>query len=233
MSSISLGEEEIPSNDPDLAWQMVSADNPVKQLPILDIYTPQPPDTIRIVCMSDTHGATNIDNIPHGDIFIHAGDFTNTGHPNEVDQFDAWLGTLPHKHKLVIAGNHDLIFDSDSYPMIWDRFHKRCFNYAKIRSTMTHCTYLEDNDVTLYGYKFYGTPWQPEFCKWGFNLKRGSQLREKWRKIPVDTDILITHTPPLGYGDQIFNGARVGCVDLLQTIKQIKPMYSIYGHIHE
>ena len=33
------------------------------------------------------------------------------GHISEVKQFNAWLGTLPHKHKIVIAGNHELSFD--------------------------------------------------------------------------------------------------------------------------
>ena len=42
--------------------------------------------------------------IPDGDILIHAGDFSITGLVYEVKEFNDWLGTLPHKHKIVIGG---------------------------------------------------------------------------------------------------------------------------------
>lgn len=55
-----------------------------------------------------------------------------------------------------------------------------------------------------------------------------------WEKIPADTDILITHGPPLGYGDLCEGGHRAGCYDLLNIIqKKIRPKYHIFGHIHE
>ena len=53
-------------------------------------------------------------------------------------------------------------------------------------------------------------------------------------QIPVGTDILVTHTPPAGYGDRCATGVRAGCVELLNTVqKRVKPKYHIYGHIHE
>jgi len=39
---------------------------------------------------------------------------------------------------------------------------------------------------------------QPVFCDWAFNLERGEPLQKKWDLIPEDTDILITHGPPIG-----------------------------------
>ena len=52
--------------------------------------------------------------------------------------------------------------------------------------------------------------------------------------IPDDTDVLITHSPPLGFGDLCSTGARAGCVELLHSVQQrIKPKYHVYGHIHE
>ena len=44
---------------------------------------------------------------------MHTGDFTMRGDEQEVINFNQWLGTLHHKHKIVIAGNHELSFDSD------------------------------------------------------------------------------------------------------------------------
>ena len=107
-------------------------------------------------------------------------------------------------------------------------------NPSQVRKELTNCTYLQDSSTEIYGLKIYGTPWQPKFCGWAFNLERGQELCEKWDKIPEDTDVLITHTPPVGYGDLCSTGIRAGCVDLLMSVQQrVKPKYHIYGHIHE
>ena len=107
-------------------------------------------------------------------------------------------------------------------------------NSSAVKAELTNCIYLQDSGTRLYGIKIYGTPWQPKFCDWAFNLKRGQELMQKWDMIPDDTDILITHTPPVGYGDLCASGVRAGCVDLLTSVqKRIRPKYHIYGHIHE
>lgn len=75
---------------------------------------------------------------------------------------------------------------------------------------------------------------QPEFCRWAFNIPRGGPCLSKWNLIPLDTDILVTHTPPIGHGDLCASGVRAGCVELLSVVqKRIKPKYHVFGHIHE
>lgn len=107
-------------------------------------------------------------------------------------------------------------------------------NAERIKQELTHALYLQDQSTSIYGLKIYGTPWQPEFCHWAFNLKRGQPLLDKWDLIPDDTDILITHGPPVGYGDLCAIGVRAGCVELLNTVqKRVRPKYHVYGHIHE
>lgn len=54
-----------------------------------------------------------------------------------------------------------------------------------VRQYLTNCTYLEDESIELYGLKMYGTPWQPEFCKWAFNVPRGEACLQKWNNIPA------------------------------------------------
>lgn len=46
--------------------------------------------------MSDTHSLTPFIkfDIPVGDVFIHAGDFTKCGSLQEVTEFNNWIGTL-------------------------------------------------------------------------------------------------------------------------------------------
>jgi Icc-related predicted phosphoesterase len=68
---------------------------------------------------------------------------------------------------------------------------------------------------------------------WAFNLQRGPALREKWALIPEGTDVLITHGPPFGILDWTARGERVGCEDLLEAVRRVKPRLHVFGHIHE
>jgi hypothetical protein len=82
--------------------------------------------------------------------------------------------------------------------------------------------------------KIWGSPWQPEFHNWAFNLPRGEKIKEKWDMIPVDTDILITHGPPMGKLDYVrYDNVNVGCEELLLKVQEIKPKIHVFGHIHE
>nr|CCA19296.1 calcineurinlike phosphoesterase putative [Albugo laibachii Nc14] len=199
---------------------------------------------MRVVCVSDTHGLHEIlaknAPFPAGDLFIHAGDFTDTGDRQEVIDFNKWVGTLPYKYKIVIAGNHDSTFDSAFYAQNWQKYgHAVQHDPAQVRALLTNALYLEDQAVMIDGFKVFGSPWQPEFCSWAFNLPRGEALNEKWLAIPSDVDILVTHTPPMGYGDRVcFHNdhvnIHVGDAELLTHItKRIKPILHVFGHVHE
>ena len=67
---------------------------------------------VRVVCISDTHGAHRSVSVPDGDVLIHAGDFTRYGRESDASDFDAWLATLPHRHKVVVHGNHETATDT-------------------------------------------------------------------------------------------------------------------------
>ncbi|XP_068958935.1 metallophosphoesterase domain-containing protein 1 [Petaurus breviceps papuanus] len=167
---------------------------------------PKPPGYTRFVCVSDTHSRTDPIQMPYGDVLIHAGDFTELGLPSEVKKFNEWLGSLPYEYKIVIAGNHELTFDQEFMAdLIKQDFYYfpsvsklKPENYENVQSLLTNCIYLQDSEVTVRGFRIYGSPWQPWFYGWGFNLPRGQALLEKWNLIPEGIDILITHGPPLG-----------------------------------
>jgi Icc-related predicted phosphoesterase len=173
---------------------------------------------MRIVAISDTHGLHESLAIPDGDVLVHAGDVTSRGAAEELVAFNKYLGMLPHRYKLVIAGNHDWCFEQ--HPKLCARL-------------LTNTIYLQDTAITIEGLKFYGSPWQPWFYDWAFNLPRGGPIREKWLLIPGDTNVLITHGPPHGFGDQTFDLRHAGCEDLLEIVGQIAPRAHIFGHIHE
>ncbi|CAH0513273.1 unnamed protein product [Peronospora belbahrii] len=190
---------------------------------------------MKVVCVSDTHGLhEDALAIPRGDVFIHAGDFTDTGERHEVVAFNQFLGRLPHRYKLVIAGNHESSFDRHFYPKYWHQYgHQQQYDPNEVRALLTNALYLEDEAVLIENYLFYGTPWQPEFCNWAFNLPRGDPLLRQWRLIPTDTDVLVTHTPPMGHGDLV-GCQRVGCADLLHEVEnRVRPKLHVFGHVHE
>jgi Icc-related predicted phosphoesterase len=81
--------------------------------------------------------------------------------------------------------------------------------------------------------RFWGSPWQPWFHDWAFNLPRGPKLREVWDRIPADTDVLVTHGPPRGILDRTIVGDEVGCDDLRDAVARVRPRVHVFGHIHE
>jgi len=189
---------------------------------------------MRIVCISDTHSLHNgmLYNIPQGDILIHSGDCTNVGRQNDVRDFINWFQNIQgFTHKIFIAGNHDFAFQRKP---TW-------LNLYIDPSILTenNVTYLEDGELEIISSEFsrpikiYGSPWQPEFFDWAFNLPRnGEVLKEKWDSIPNNTDILITHGPPHGIRDFTPNNLQVGCELLRERVEVLKPLLHVFGHIH-
>jgi len=225
--------------EPTKAWAVLSKSEVVQPVALGPMQSPPPraPGMVRFVCISDTHSAVPQHPIPDGDVLLHTGDFTETGRPDEVEAFCAWLGQQPHARKIVIAGNHDLTLDEASYPRTAKRFGHRephdCTAVRALLDRVPRCEYLLDSGTSVRGVRVWGSPWQPEFCGWAFNLRRGEPLAERWRRIHEGTDVLMTHGPPLGHGDLCQNGHRAGCLDLLEHAKRVKPAFHVFGHIHE
>ena len=93
-------------------------------------------------------------------------------------------------------------------------------------------TYLQDNRITWKGFNFWGSPWQPRFWDWAFNADEPF-LKHKWSLIPDDTDILILHGPPHGYGDfSPYGEEHTGSPSLTKRIVEINPKLVVAGHIH-
>ncbi|MCS6873594.1 MAG: metallophosphatase domain-containing protein [Pyrinomonadaceae bacterium] len=175
-----------------------------------------------IVCISDTHNQ-RIDP-PEGDILIHAGDATNEGTSEELKEFFDWFCSLPHKTKIFVAGNHDVLFEKDP---------------ETAKSFISDSTiYLQDTSVKINGIKIYGSPWQPVFFDWAFCLPRGKKLAEKWELIPDDVEILVTHCPPYGILDEVYkNGgtSHEGCEELrkrVEVLSRKRLKLHVFGHIH-
>jgi Icc-related predicted phosphoesterase len=173
---------------------------------------------MRIVTLSDTHNRHDEIVVPAGDLLVHAGDLTGCGTLPELEAAARWLRSLPHPHKVVIAGNHD--FALERRP-------------AESHALFDGLTYLQDSGTSIGGLRIWGSPWQPRFFDWAFNLDRGPAIRAKWDLIPSGIDVLVTHGPPAGILDETVAGQRVGCADLLVALRRVRPRLHVFGHIHE
>jgi Icc-related predicted phosphoesterase len=185
---------------------------------------------MRITVISDTHNKhKQIEgHLPGGDLLLHAGDITSRGYQHEIQQFCKWFNDIDnYDTKAFIAGNHDWGFQDN---------HEKIMEIVNSYKTID---YLQD-DLLMTGenyedmIKIWGSPWQPEFYSWAFNLPRnGDDLKSKWEMIPMNTDILITHGPAWGKLDRVIGeGIPLGCELLKERIDVVKPKIHICGHIH-
>ena len=176
---------------------------------------------MRVVCASDLH--EHLVDLPECDLLLLGGDLTfafgGTADKRAwlEGEFADWLESVPAREVVVVAGNHDTEIERNGFP------------------GGLPCHYLEDAAIDLLGLTIWGTPWQPWFHDWAFNAPRvGGErfLAGKFAAIPEGTDIVLAHGPPLGYGDRIATGSRVGSSAEVELIDRVEPRLLACGHIH-
>jgi Icc-related predicted phosphoesterase len=171
---------------------------------------------IRLV-LSDTHLLHRSIDVPGADILIHAGDFTMFGKSlHAIVDFNAWLGELPHRHKIVVPGNHEFLLEADPVK----------------RSLLSNATVLIDEGIEIDGLRIWGSPVTPLYSG-AFGLSAAGDRRQLYAQIPKDTDVLITHGPPYGILDSApGSGVHSGCQELLDAVMRIHPKLHVFGHVH-
>lgn len=176
---------------------------------------------MKICIISDTHNKhKRLGKLPEADVIIHCGDMTSVGHSHEIVEFMKWFSNLEqYKYKICVAGNHDWLFERNKL--------------IALEKVPENVIYLEDEEVILDGVKFYGTPVQLPFCNWAFNRPE-EKLVDHWKAIPDDTDVLITHQPPLSIFDwSVYDKKPTGSPSLYwEVVERIKPKLHCFGHIH-
>jgi predicted phosphodiesterase len=181
---------------------------------------------VTVVCISDTHN--NQPGLPEGDLLIHAGDLTQSGSFKELQQTLDWLRSQPHQHKIVVAGNHDVLLD-DSLD------HRLLYQHdTRKREELEwgDIIYLQDSAVTVTcsngrQLQVYGSPKSPKNGNWAFQYPRSEDV---WTGVvPEKADILITHGPPRAHLDLL----NLGCTHLLDEVWRVRPSLHVFGHVHE
>jgi hypothetical protein len=210
---------------------------------------------VRVAALADLHGRLDTVVVPPCDLVVIAGDLSPYGWKQAPSQvpwlnlvFAPWLervAAAAGAQVVGIAGNRD-------FAWWWDR---RVFERLP-------WTFLCDSEVTVGGARVYGSPWCPRrrtrpkadepqppspplppgatVPHWPprgrggvFMASSEEELSARFEAIPDGTDVLLTHTPPLGHGDVAASGEHVGSPALLAAIERVQPSLAVFGHIHE
>lgn len=220
---------------------------------------------MEIVCISDTHNrhrelTLRPGILGTGDVLIHSGDFTNLGTLAELRDFVDWFAAVPgFRHKVLVAGNHDICLDPDRFkesrvhrhadpnlgsrqqkdhqkrgPTISREEHRAAWDLVA-RNPAFH--YLYESGTVIDGVRFYGAPYvvldPSSATRWAFSLcDTEIASRRIWERVPANTDVLVTHGPPFGIMDRAFMGNKGDDFLLLEVMERIHPRLHVFGHIH-
>ncbi|KAF6811210.1 phosphoric ester hydrolase [Colletotrichum sojae] len=166
-------------------------------------------DAVTVVCISDTHNTQP--RLPPGDILVHAGDLTASGTAAELRATVEWIKKQPHRHKVVVAGNHDLCLDEN----LEKGEEEEAVDWGDV-------IYLNRSSATLQ---------VPKHDDWAFQYPRSQAAQDPWAgSVPDGTDVLITHAPPKGHMDD--PRGNWGCEMLSAELWRARPRLHVFGHVH-
>jgi Icc-related predicted phosphoesterase len=181
---------------------------------------------VRIIATSDCHGKLAQATLPPGDVLVLAGDLLADApkeHPDPVGfqaerlaELDAFLCELAFKAILLVAGNHDGVLQTR----------------PDLARALRGARYLEDEGCTVGGVRFWGSPWQPGLWHHPFFMADGHEALNVYRRIPADTQVLITHTPPWGILDRWDPPHALGSRMLRACVAGLRPPVHVFGHMH-
>lgn len=195
---------------------------------------------MNIIAVSDLHGYLPRHAYPDGDVFVVAGDILPDLRPIQlqqqwaIEELAPWLRQKAEQYRNVIVtwGNHDFV---DAWgPPVAEQLHTllndfsdgppKSFTYIVARPQVIH----------LGKYIFYVSPYCLELPGWAYH-KTESLLAEDYRQIPIGTDVIISHGPPLDMCDKIDGLVpfHAGSKALKDAVKHVQPQVVICGHIHE
>mmetsp|Transcript_18376 Transcript_18376/g.57824 ORF Transcript_18376/g.57824 Transcript_18376/m.57824 type:complete len:321 (-) Transcript_18376:3-965(-) len=213
-------------------------------------------ESVRILHLSDTHGLHRLVEedfpLPDADVLVVTGDFTDTGRPEEYEDFNAWLGLLHprYPHIVVIFGNHEYMTMGETGETL-----QQLLDPQRAKDLLPNALVLEHEGVEILGVRIYGSPW----CPWQAAARPGDgrprgvvqrQLLEAWQasllegcrerqhrfdEIPEGVDVLLTHGSPFGIMDCCEMGSLQwgGSRALREAVIRARPRAHLFGHMHE
>lgn len=205
---------------------------------------------MKVCAISDLHGFLPQD-LPEAEICLIGGDII----PLEMQRdnpkcakwfrtrFLKWVRNQKFEKVFAVGGNHDFflysIYKNDNY------IERVLYHNDKFELLEDSASEYISNDCKIF--KIYGTPWCKPFGNWAF-MYEDEGLKEVYKDIPNDVDILLTHDAPYGTSDQCLEETfynyktlndkgelefpHIGNVPLRDIIIEKKPKVVVHGHLH-
>ncbi|THC90863.1 hypothetical protein EYZ11_009676 [Aspergillus tanneri] len=204
---------------------------------------PKPGQTMlqktRLVCVSDTHAYTPSEagfRLPAGDVLIHAGDLTNQGSKSELRKTMGWIAAADFEVKIVISAfyaEHGWKFHNQHLedPQECIEIVTRASPSIVFLRHQSALVRLAQPNGPNTIFKVFGSPYCHSPGTWAFGYEP-AHAAALWDNIPLDTDIVVTHTPPHSHCDSGAAGAR-GCKALRRALSKVRPLLVVCGHVHE
>lgn len=195
---------------------------------------------MKIDCTGCLHG--HYPELDGGDLLILCGDYTAADKTVQWALFFEWIKKQDYTKKILIGGNHDNFMMNGlpkSAEEAKDLQDVQSMLTDEEREGISDFEYLCDSGTEFEGLKIWGSPWtsrfvgiNPKCC--AFTGENDKEIAPHFKKIPTDTDILITHGPPEGIMDMTTKGEHVGSPSLMKEhLTRIRPKLWVFSHIHE
>lgn len=198
---------------------------------------------MKVVAFSDSLGVNPVD-LPDGDVLVCTGNFTRFGDRREVTKWYDWFTQQPHRHKVLVYGNHEISTDIHCFKrkqpwMTWD-----CPDEDILTPPPGQGVHLlHGTGVTIEGVTFWGHPGLPParegvptrhgnfYCAHQFETQEESAAT--WATCPNNVDVMVTHAPPYGVLD-CHRGHHIGNAELRDEIdRRVKPKVHVFGHVSD
>ena len=202
---------------------------------------------MKIIAISDMHG--DLDNfvVEPCDVVCICGDIVPLHIQCDFDlsckwltnKFFPWCAELKCDKVILIAGNHDFVFQdlNDLYKHNRDENKPTVYDFIRRMTSMPDkVVYLQDSLYEYKGITFYGTPWIPELRRWAF-YKSSDDLFDVFGLIPDSVDVLLTHSPgkfvnDTGVSLQYKDKPEYGSMELTNAVNERHIKYWFVGHVH-
>lgn len=172
--------------------------------------------------VSDTHGY--LPHVPAEAAFVlHAGDIGIDGSLEEQARWftDIWIPWAASLGRPVYAtwGNHDFV---------GERWHR-----DGLPPLPEGVSVIVDEARTIEGVSVWFSPWSSWFGDWAW-MRHEAGLADRYARIPRPTQVIVTHGPPRGAGDRVWDGREAGSTALAWRIAALPDLRLVVtGHIHE
>lgn len=199
--------------------------------------------TLKIAAVSDLHG--NLPELPEpAEILLLAGDivplniqFNKLASKEWFEgPFAEWIKALPVESVFMVAGNHDAYFENISKTNLG--LFKEATNFKLKYLKNTTLVHHSKDGIPV---KIFGTPYCHRFGTWPF-MRDEEYMEEKFKEIPDDVDIIISHDPPFALSDADViledlrqlgrGGVHLGNIPLGERIRCLDFKLLVCGHIH-